>query len=51
VRLQVRRATGWATVGYASSTSTGAFRFTTRPAVGSVVRAVALGVASPALRL
>ena len=51
VRLQQRRSTGWVTVGYATSTSTGAFRFTTRPATGSVVRAVAFGVGSPAVRL
>jgi hypothetical protein len=50
VRLQQRRSTGWVTIGYATSTSTGAFRFTTRVASGSVVRAVAFGVVSPAVR-
>ena len=51
VRLQVRRGTSWVTVAYAYSRSDGTFRFTRRPAAGSVVRAVALGVASPAVRL
>ena len=51
VRLQRWRSTGWATVAYASSRTDGTFHFGARLAYGTVVRAVALGVASPATRV
>ena len=51
IRLQVRRSTGWVTYAYAASTSYGTFRFSRRPATGTVVRAVALGAVSPPIRL
>ncbi|MCA1721261.1 MAG: S8 family serine peptidase [Actinobacteria bacterium] len=51
VRLQQRRSTGWVTLAYATSSSTGAFRFTRRLAAGTVVRAVAYGIGSTAVRI
>jgi hypothetical protein len=51
VRLQRWRSTGWVTVAYAASRSDGAFYFGTHAASGTVVRAVALGVASTPVRV
>jgi subtilisin family serine protease len=51
VRLQRWRSTGWVTVAYAVSRTDGTFRFGTRVASGSTVRAVAAGVASSPTRV
>jgi subtilisin family serine protease len=51
VRIDYRRGTSWVPVATVTSSADGTFRLTRRLAPGTVVRAVAYGVASPAVRV